>query len=102
MLSAYALVLGINLAAMMFFNHAVPNADAEEYRGAFSLVNYLRPAVVFGLPTIVFFAGTAFAVGEWSRRPVAVFLLPVLIVSVEASSYGTGRRPGWIPASIVC
>ena len=43
-------------------------------------MNYLKPALVFSVPTIVFLAGVSFAVGEWTRRPVLVFLLPVAIV----------------------
>ena len=41
------------------------------------------PALVFSVPTIVFLAGLAFAVGEWSRRPILVFVLPVAVVLVD-------------------
>jgi ABC-2 type transport system permease protein len=82
-LVASAFALGIHLAAMAFFFHVLPNAEAQEYRGAFATANYLKPALIFSVPTIVFFAGIAFAAGEWTRRPVAVYLLPVLIVLVE-------------------
>jgi ABC-type Na+ efflux pump permease subunit len=82
-LAASALVLGIHLAGMIFFNHALPNANAQEFRGPFAAINYLKPALVFALPTIVFLAGVAFAVGEWSRRPVAIYLWPVFILLVD-------------------
>jgi hypothetical protein len=55
----------------------------QEIRGAFHAGNYLKSAVVFSLPTIVFLAGVSFLVGEWTRRPVVVFLLPVAIVMVD-------------------
>ena len=35
------------------------------------------PAFVFAVPTIVFLAGVSFAVGEWTRRPILLFFLPV-------------------------
>ena len=50
-------MLGIHLAAMMFFYHVLPNSDAKEFRGAFHVLNYLRPALWFSVPTIVFLAG---------------------------------------------
>jgi ABC-2 type transport system permease protein len=77
-------ILLFHLAAMVFCNHILPNSEAHEIRGAFHAVNYLRPALVFSLPTIVFLAGLAFAVGEWTRRPVLVFILPVLILMPPA------------------
>ena len=61
----------------------MPNAQAQEFRGPFHLLNYLKPALVFSVPTIVFLAGVSFAIGEWTRRPVLVFLLPVAIVVLE-------------------
>ena len=39
--------------------------------------------MLFSLPTIVFLAGVSFAVGEWTRRPVLVFLLPVAVLMVD-------------------
>ena len=58
----------------------IPNSEAEEFRGPFHLLNYVKPALMFSVPTIVFLAGVSFAIGEWTRRPVLVFLLPVAIV----------------------
>jgi ABC-type Na+ efflux pump permease subunit len=58
-------VLAIHLAAMAFFFHFWPSSAARDIRGPFQLINYLRPAVVFSLPTIVFLAGTALAIGQW-------------------------------------
>jgi ABC-2 type transport system permease protein len=74
------IILGIHLAATAFFYHVVPNAEAQEFRGPFHIWNYLKPALMFSVPTIVFLAGVSFAIGEWTRRPVVVFLLPVAIV----------------------
>ena len=74
------LVLGIHLITMMLFNHAKhASAETAEYLGPFHLMNYVRPALIFNVPTVIFMAGLSFAMGEWSRKPVAVFFLPVAI-----------------------
>lgn len=73
-------VLALHIAAMVLFNHGIPRAEAEEFRGPLLWRNYVKPAVVFVLPTIVFFAGLSFYAGERSRRPILVFVLPVVVV----------------------
>ncbi len=98
-LTASTLILAVHLAAMIFFYHVLPNTEAQEYRGAFSAINYLKPALVFAMPTIVFFAGIAFAVGEWSRRPVAVFVLPV-VLAVFAGFFLWEWSPNWLDPRI--
>ncbi|HEU4725786.1 MAG TPA: M1 family aminopeptidase, partial [Candidatus Eisenbacteria bacterium] len=45
--------------------------------GPFAWGHYLRPAFYIGLPFFVFFAGVSIFVGEKSRNPVLVFVLPV-------------------------
>jgi ABC-type transport system involved in multi-copper enzyme maturation permease subunit len=82
-LAGCALIVGIQLAAMMLFYHAVPNAEAQEFRGPFHLLNYLKPPLLFCLPPLVFMAGVSFWLGEWSRRPLLVFLFPVVLFVVE-------------------
>jgi ABC-type transport system involved in multi-copper enzyme maturation permease subunit len=79
-LAGCALILVVHLCAMLFFNHVLPNSADHEIRGPVSLANYLVPAMLFAVPAIVFLAGLAFAVGEWSRRPILVFILPVAVV----------------------
>ncbi len=64
-------------AANSFFNHVVPNAEANEIRGAFAPMNYLMPVLTMGLPFLVFFAGLSMYVGERTRNPVLVGVLPV-------------------------
>lgn len=76
-------ILGIHLAASAFFYQVYPNAESQEFSGPFHALNYLKPALVFSVPTIVFLAGVSFAIGEWTRRPVLVFLLPVAIVLLD-------------------
>jgi ABC-2 type transport system permease protein len=76
-LAAFLVVLGAHVVFMIICNHFVPNEKSLEIRGPFVLTNYLIPTVVFALPTIVFITGVSFVVGEWTRRPILLFLLPV-------------------------
>lgn len=75
-LAACLVMLGVNLLFAIFFNHAVPTSTPE-IRGPLALANYLSPFVVLALPTVVFIAGVAFALGTRSGRAVTVFVLPV-------------------------
>jgi ABC-type transport system involved in multi-copper enzyme maturation permease subunit len=79
-LSAFLVALALNLLFSIFFNHVLPNPAAEEIRGPFELLSYLRPALIFALPTLIFVAGATFYLGERWRRPVTVFLFPVAML----------------------
>ena len=68
-------VLVLHLAAMVFFFHVLPDAKAQEFRGPFHALNYLRPALVFAMPALIFLAGLSFLAGERTRLPAVVFLL---------------------------
>jgi ABC-type Na+ efflux pump permease subunit len=71
-------ILAIHVGAMVLCNHVLPaNGPAREVRGAFRFGNYLWPVLVFALPTVIFIAGIAFAVGARTRRPILVYFLPV-------------------------
>ncbi len=98
-LAGCVLILVLHLAAMVFFNHVLPNSEAQEMRGPLHLLNYLMPALLFSVPTIVFLAGISFAVGEWSRRPILVFLLPVAIVLVDGFFFWEWS-PNWLDPRI--
>ncbi len=77
-------VLVLHLSLSAFFNHALPKGDRGDILGPFAIMNYLRPALVFGLPTIVFMAGTSFALGTLTRKPVLVFIAPVAAILAGA------------------
>lgn len=81
-LTGFALALLGHLLFMVLFNHLIPNAEAVEVRGPFAVANYLRPALVFGAPMLLFVAGVSFWLGERFRRPLAVFLFPIAILLV--------------------
>jgi ABC-type transport system involved in multi-copper enzyme maturation permease subunit len=78
--AGFLAALGVHLLLAAFFNHLLPNPDAVEIRGPFAAVNYLRPALIFALPTLVFYLGVAFFLGERWRRPVTVFLFPTALL----------------------
>jgi hypothetical protein len=98
-LAGFLIILGIHLAAMVFFNHVVPNAKAQEVRGPLLALNYLKPALLFSLPMIVFLAGLSFSVGEWTSRPVLVFLLPVAVFLGDGF-FLWEWSPGWLDPRI--
>lgn len=77
-LASATVVMAIQLSAMILFNHATPAGASQEFRGPLHLASYLRPALIFCLPTLIFFAGASFFVGERTRRPIYVFVLPTV------------------------
>src|SRR5580700_7187744 len=98
-LGAFLAVLVLHLLLMMFCNHLLPNERSLEIRGPFVLSNYLIPALVFAVPTIVFAAGVSFAVGELTRRPILLFILP--IVALLACGFFLWEwSPNWLDPRI--
>lgn len=98
-LTTFLGVLALDLLLTVFFNHLLPNPKAIEVRGPFALRNYLWPALAFGLPTIVFFAGTTFAVGERTRKPILVFFAPMAAV-LFCAFFIWGWAPSWLDPRI--
>ncbi len=94
-LAGCALILLLHLMTMLFFNHAWPNAETQEMRGPFFALNYVRSALVFAIPTIVFLAGVSFAVGELTRRPILVFFLPVAVLLAD-EAFLWEWSPNWL------
>jgi ABC-type transport system involved in multi-copper enzyme maturation permease subunit len=89
------LVLAIHLAAMIFFNHALPAGEQKEIIGPLALSNYLRPALFLAVPAIVFLGGVAEIVGEMTRRRVLVFLIPLTLLLFDLFFLWTWS-PGWL------
>jgi len=98
-LAGSMVILGLHLASMLFFNHVWPNSETREMRGPLHALNYLRPALLFAIPTIVFLAGISFWVGEWTRRPVLVFVLPVAVLLIDIFFLWTWS-PNWLDPRI--
>ncbi|HEX2645166.1 MAG TPA: ABC transporter permease, partial [Thermoanaerobaculia bacterium] len=96
---AFAVALLLHVAFTVFFYHFVPNPKAAEIRGPLDLVNYLRPVVVFAVPTLTFLLGMAFFLGERLRRPLAVFLFPIAVLAVSAF-FLWSWSPTWLDPDI--
>jgi ABC-2 type transport system permease protein len=94
-LASFLVVLAVQLAAMMFFNHIFPNAKADEIRGPYAIINYLRPALIFTLPPLVFLTGIAFAVGMWTRSAILVFVFPVALL-LACAFFLWDWAPSWL------
>ena len=72
--------------------HLAPDPGRPEIYGPFHLTAYLRPALVFLVPVVVFTAGVTLALGRWTGRAILVFLFPV-IVFLSCQSYLWGTYP---------
>jgi ABC-2 type transport system permease protein len=92
-------VLVLHLLCMIAIYHGLDLPSMDEMRGPFHVVNYLRPAVVFGVPTIVFFAGTSFAIGTLTRKPILVFFLPVALIII-CGFFLWNWAPSWLDPRI--
>ncbi len=77
------------------FNHVIPNASALEIRGPFRVMSYLVPVLTIGLPFLIFFAGLSMFLGEKTRSPVLVCLLPVATLLIFGFFLWTWA-PSWL------
>jgi ABC-2 type transport system permease protein len=94
-IGAFLVFMVFQAFANAFFNHLVPNAGATDIRGPFSLTAYLRPVLMIGLPFAIFYAGLSMYIGEKSRNPVLVFVLPVATLLISGFFLWTWS-PSWL------
>jgi hypothetical protein len=71
--------LALFVAMTILFTHGMPNAERPEAYGPFSLRVYVVPVLIILVPTALFIAGLAFAIGRISGRAILVFFLPVAV-----------------------
>jgi hypothetical protein len=98
-IGAFLVFLVFQALADAFFNHIVPNSSATDIRGPFSLIAYVRPVLMIGLPFVVFYAGLSMYIGEKSRNAVLVFVLPVATLLVSGFFLWTWS-PSWLSLSL--
>ena len=79
-LAACLAVMTAFLATLLVFDHGLPDASNPAAYGPFIALAYLRPMLLLLLPGLVFVAGAAFLIGEATRKPIVVFLLPVVLL----------------------
>jgi ABC-2 type transport system permease protein len=96
-LAACLLMLGVNVVFAIFFNHALPTSTPG-IRGPLAVAHYLTPIVILAVPTVVFIAGVAFALGTSSGRAVTVFVLPVALLLLCGFFLWGWSPPGLSPS----
>jgi ABC-2 type transport system permease protein len=104
-LSSVSIALLLQTALMIFFNHLLPHNTSPELRGPFAARHYFLPLLIFSVPLAVFLAGTAFAIGERTRRAILIFFLPVAllllnILFLSRTSANSGLSP-WVRHAII-
>jgi ABC-2 type transport system permease protein len=78
-IAGFVMLMMFQVVMNSFFNHVVPNAEAKDIRGPFVLLNYLMPVLTIGVPYLIFLAGVSMWVGERTRNPVMVVVLPIAL-----------------------
>ena len=89
----FFLIWTLFLCTSIGFNHILQSG--KDHIGPFLLANYLFPTLLFGVPQILLFAGVPFLIGTWTRRPLLVFLFPLLALLVTFTVFTTWS-PSWI------
>ncbi|MBZ0270341.1 hypothetical protein K8I85_19485, partial [bacterium] len=92
-------VLVLHLFFQVLFNHLWPHADEIRIRGPFQWVAYLRPALFLAVPNLVFFAGASFAIGEFTRKPILVFVMPV-VAFLACMFFLFDWSPDWLDPNV--
>ena len=98
-IAAFLIIWGLYLGASVGFNHVLAAGPEAPRIGPFVPGNYLVPALLLGLPQIVFFAGVPFFLGAWSRRPIVVFAFPVATLLVILGFF-VEWSPSWLDPAI--
>ena len=73
-------VWALYLVMAMGFDHVLQGSGGHYLIGPFVLGNYLVPTVLIGLPQVLLYAGVSLFLGAWTRRPVLVFLFPLVML----------------------
>jgi len=98
-LASFLGVLVLQVGFAILCNHLLPHGSNADYIGPFSAGNYLRPMVVFAIPTLVLFTGACFAIGGFSRLPVLVFAFPIGVLLLDAF-FLWDWSPAWLSPGV--
>ncbi|MXZ61309.1 MAG: hypothetical protein F4228_08895 [Acidobacteria bacterium] len=96
---AFLIIWGLYLGLAAGFNHILATGEDARHIGPFAVGSYLYPALLLGLPQIVFFAGVPFFLGAWTRRPIVVFAFPVAVLLVVLG-FLVSWSPSWLDPAI--
>ncbi|NBV44120.1 MAG: hypothetical protein EBR86_00375 [Planctomycetia bacterium] len=91
-----AVVLACWLVVQILAFQFWPLDPTRAIRNGFSLGNYLRPLLLFGLPLLIFTGGVSMWAGVRTRQPVIVFALPVVIF-LGGAFFLWDFNPEWLP-----
>lgn len=94
--TAFLGVLLLQILIAFLLLQVFPAPDMAEYLGPFRWRNYFRGIPYLALPNLIFLAGVSFAVGERTRKPVLVFLLPVAFFLLGIF-FLWSWSPTWLP-----
>ncbi|HSF39832.1 MAG TPA: ABC transporter permease subunit [Thermoanaerobaculia bacterium] len=96
-IGALGVALAVHVLLAIGFYQAGAWGGASEVHGPFRFGHYLLPALVFAAPGIWGSAAIAFAVGERTRRPMAVYAVPTLVFVLTFLLFWNWRPPGIDP-----
>ena len=91
--AVFVLIWMLCLSTSIGFNHILQSG--KDHIGPFSLASYLFPTLLFGVPQILVFAGVPFLIGTWTRRPILVFLFPMVTLLLTFTVLTTWS-PSWL------
>lgn len=94
----FLVVLTAQMAFGVLFNHVLPHPGSSEIIGPFSPVNYLVPALVFGVPPVLFLGGISFWLGQRTRKPILVYLFPIAMVALTIFLWDWS--PAWLGPAV--
>jgi len=97
--ATFALALGLDLCFRAISNHVFKSAESAEFIGPFAAWNYIGPALLLAVPTLIFLGGASFLIGVWSRKPILVFALPTILMLV-CVFFLWSWEPSWLPARL--
>ena len=96
-LSAVGVAVVLHLAIALAVIQWLPSD--EIVRGPFHLGNFVGTIGLFAVPGIVLCVGLAFATGERTRRPMAVYAVPIAYFMAVTFFMWTWN-PTWLPAGV--
>jgi ABC-type transport system involved in multi-copper enzyme maturation permease subunit len=79
-LLTFVLVLVVHLLLAVLFNHQLGGVQNASFVGPLRARHYWRPALLLSLPTILFYAGTSFALGARTKSAILVFFAPLVVL----------------------
>lgn len=75
----FSVILVVDLLMTIGFTELYPVEEPDKVRGAFVLLNYLRPMIVFQLLPTLCLGAVALAIGAVTRSSAIVFALPMVV-----------------------